>query len=284
MVSIVSNLAENFLAQVLVASRVENQKLENYLYKKLPAHRFVDVCTYLFKHPGKLFRSHLIEKLADDLKINKDIIPLCAFVEVHHTYTLIHDDLPAMDDDDMRRGIKSTHLQYDEASAILAGDALLNASYSFLADMHDPSDSQKLLRLSSWCCGAKGLISGQYFDLEQRQKSFEEILRIHELKTSRLFQFCSLGCFILCDDKKHKTKDFMRLGSLIGLIFQILDDYQDRNETGAEFNNLFSIDHKRAKTLLMTLYTRFKNLTKKYQLEKTSEFIASYSKSQIDQI
>ena len=263
---------------------MENQKLENYLKKKLPTHSFNDVCTYLFQNPGKLFRSHFIEKLASDLELDKDILPLCAFVEVHHTYTLIHDDLPAMDDDDFRRGIKSTHIQYDEASAILAGDALLNASYAFLADISDSKDSQNLLRLSSWCCGAKGLISGQYFDLKEHRKSFEEILRIHELKTSRLFQFCSLACFYLSHDTQLLAKDFMRLGALIGLIFQILDDYQDRDEPSAEYNNLFSIDHARSKSLLISLNSRFQALTQKYHLENTFNFIEGYSKSQIDQI
>lgn len=252
--------------------------LLTHLEKQLPKHLFLEVCTYLFKNPGKLFRPKLIQALGLDLKIKDldSLMALSAFIEIHHTYTLIHDDLPAMDDDDHRRGQLSTHKKFGEASAILAGDALLISSFASLSPL--PQEVLgKILKLSSWATGAKGLISGQFFDLEKRRKTFDELLRIHELKTARLFQICTFGSLLLKKSSPSfkEQKDFLRLGQNIGLIFQILDDFKDRYDIDSEYNNLVHLDEKMASQKLEKLTLSFENLTKRYSLEETYKHIHS---------
>lgn len=259
------------------------RRLVQILKSKLPTHTFGYVCSYLFEHPGKLFRSNLIHLLAHDLgyKDQDAISQLSAFIEIHHTYSLIHDDLPAMDNDDMRRGIASTHKKFDEASAILAGDALIIASFACLSDL--PGQSlPHILKICSWATGPKGLISGQYFDLKKEPKSFDELLRIHELKTSRLFQICTLGVLILNEPTPSlkKFQDFMRLGQLIGLIFQMIDDLGDQDDQDAEFNNLAKLDLVRFDTSLKKYLEKFCLLCDRYQLISLKERINEYAKSQ----
>lgn len=145
------------------------KQLTSLLFQHLPQHSFQKVCSYLFKNPGKFFRPKLIYALGEDLKIEhqSDLLFLSAFVEIHHTYTLIHDDLPPMDNDDIRRGKASTHKKFTEADAILAGDALLITSFSCLSRIQNTPLS-KLFNMATWATGGKGLIAGQYFDLKKK--------------------------------------------------------------------------------------------------------------------
>ena len=261
-------------------------RLEKTLKATLPPHEFQHICTYLFSNPGKLFRSTLIQNLAKDLGLGpsqkNDIELLEAFIEIHHTYTLIHDDLPSMDDDKTRRGLESTHIRYGEANAVLAGDALIISSFNTLSKMKGQYIS-KMLKLTTWATGAKGLINGQYLDLQNHEKSFEEILRIYELKTSRLFQICTLGTYFIQQDGNEieykKLKDFMRIGSYVGILFQLLDDFHDRNDTGAKFNNLFYIDEVRASEYLRKYSEKLGHILSRYQLRESQKQLSAYTKS-----
>lgn len=174
---------------------------------------------------GKLFRPRLVHAIFGDLgeisERQKGL--LASALEIHHTYSLIHDDLPCMDDDDFRRGRTSLHKRFSEWEAILVGDGLLNLSYHLL---HQLSPQNPLFfRFASWCFGPKGLILGQAMDLAglQGQK------RTNELKTSRLFQACVVLPHLLNSSSipLNKLKMLLKLGQTIGQAFQLNDDLDD---------------------------------------------------------
>ena len=210
-----------------------SQSLESdlfeHLQKCLPEHKFKDVIEYAVLPPGKLFRPKLVIALAKDLNsLTTNHKYLASSIEIHHAYTLVHDDLPAMDDDDFRRGKPSTHKKFNEAQAILAGDALLNYSYELLSNI-ESSYLSDLLKLYGATTGSRGLILGQVMDLEETDKSLKEILKIHSLKTSCLMQLALQGTNILCNSKLEKDH-VLQLGHALGIVFQLLDDLSELGE------------------------------------------------------
>ena len=178
---------------------------------------------------GKMIRAGLV--LASG-KINKNIshtslISLASSIELMHTYSLIHDDLPSMDDDYYRRGKKSCHIEYGEANAILAGDALQTLSYEIICNDDDLSSDEKVMaiKLMTSACGKNGMVYGQFLDIESESKLINEesVKNIHSLKTGKLIE-CSvmLGQIGIMDIEK--TKELRIFGKKIGLAFQIIDD------------------------------------------------------------
>ncbi len=212
-------------------SNILDQKIEFYLKQCLPSHSFAEVYQYAVLPAGKLFRPKLalasyLDSQGSQEALNEDLWKLCTALEIHHAYTLVHDDLPAMDDDDMRRGQISTHKKFGQWQAILAGDGLSIASFNLLSRINH-SQTQLLTRLSAHALGPKGLIHGQALDLSQEMNlSFDNLLRTHELKTARLIQLALVGGAILStpDLKVIKLKSLWRLGYAIGVSFQLLDD------------------------------------------------------------
>jgi geranylgeranyl pyrophosphate synthase len=165
-------------------------------------------------------------------RINKNIshnslLTLASSVELIHTYSLIHDDLPCMDDDDFRRGKASNHIKFGEANAILSGDALQTLAYEIICDDVDLSPASKIdaIKLISKACGKNGMVFGQHLDIKSESKNLNEksIENIHILKTAKLIE-CSvmLGQISSSDEKINAClKSF---GKKIGLAFQITDD------------------------------------------------------------
>lgn len=189
-----------------------------------------EVLDWALVPPGKLFRPRLLESLCADLKANEqdNILTLGMALELHHAYSLVHDDMPCMDNDETRRGKATTHKQFGEWKALLVGDALLAMSYSQLEKIEHPN-SAFIRKIFHWATGPKGLILGQWIDLglEAVGKS-DALLRMHELKTARLMQVAAIGAMALQEKPTiSNTKKFMRLGSEIGLAFQLLDDLGD---------------------------------------------------------
>ncbi|MGE3610068.1 MAG: polyprenyl synthetase family protein [Bacteriovoracaceae bacterium] len=212
---------------------------------------------------GKLFRPRLVEAIALDLShsFKQDHIHLGAAIEIHHAYTLVHDDLPAMDNDLIRRGKPSTHAAFGEWKAILAGDALLIYSFEELMKIKH-SSIREIHHLFTWGTGARGLIQGQYLDLESQGKlNLGEIIRVHELKTARLIQIATLGTYLLSTDKvKLKEKvEFLRLGREIGVSFQLLDDLNEL--TASEVSH----HEKEINPFIMNTDLALKALTKSHQ-------------------
>ena len=182
--------------------------------------------------PGLVMASGILNN-----NLTKDsLITLACSVELIHTYSLIHDDLPSMDDDDMRRGKDSSHVRFGEANAILAGDALHDLAFELIASDEDMNDAAKInaVNILAKASGSKGMVLGQYLDIESEKLNsnlnLDEIEKIHSLKTGRLIQASILMGQLESSLDIKKQEMLSEFGSKIGLAFQIYDDILD--ETG----------------------------------------------------
>ena len=182
--------------------------------------------------PGLVMASGILNNnLTED-----SLITLACSVELIHTYSLIHDDLPSMDDDDMRRGKDSSHVRFGEANAILAGDALHDLAFELITSDKDMNDAAKInaVNLLAKASGSKGMVLGQYLDIESEKLNsnikLDEIEKIHSLKTGKLIQASILMGQLKSSLDIKKQEMLSEFGSKIGLAFQIYDDILD--ETG----------------------------------------------------
>ena len=188
-----------------------------------------DAMYYSLLAPGKRLRPILFLKVIQAYGLDyRAYIDIACSVEMIHTYSLIHDDLPAMDDDDLRRGRKTCHKQFDEATAILAGDALLTQAFDILSHAKiDDSIKIKSIQILANASGQNGMIYGQQEDLyfENKQATLEELMNIHAHKTGKLIVAPLLMAAEIVDPT-HKDV-FIELGETIGLAYQIQDDILD---------------------------------------------------------
>jgi geranylgeranyl pyrophosphate synthase len=245
----------------------------------------LEVMEYAVFPPGKMFRPRLVEALKLDIgPSNDDYLHLSSAIELHHAYTLVHDDLPSMDNDLVRRGRPSTHVAFGEWKAVLAGDALLIASFDELMKIKS-SRIREIHRLFSWATGAKGLISGQFLDLGAKGKaSFSEVIRIHELKTARLIQVATLGSYMLSASALNLKSqiEYLRLGREIGLTFQLLDDLTELTDELVSDHereiNPFLLTPKKALDSLQLSIGRLRSIIKKNNLIHLEEIINDYLK------
>ncbi|MCG6922952.1 MAG: polyprenyl synthetase family protein [Acidobacteria bacterium] len=168
----------------------------------------------------------------------EEVLPFACAVEMIHTYSLIHDDLPAMDDDDLRRGKPTSHKVFGEATAILAGDALLTRAFHLLAEMPAGLDETRVLRrvqataVLGEACGTSGLIGGQVMDLESEGRAIDarELERLHRAKTGALLSACVRGGALLGGATEADLALLTRYAGAIGLAFQVVDDVLDATE------------------------------------------------------
>ena len=171
---------------------------------------------------GLVFASGKLEGQLDEVGLTD----IATSLELMHTYSLIHDDLPAMDDDDMRRGQPSNHVKFNEATAILAGDALQALAFETIASSQGITDAHKAkaVRMLAMACGHQGMILGQQYDLDAEKNELLDIELIHSLKTAKLIQV-ALTMPYLGNEMYKKTQVLLsNLGGKIGLAFQIMDD------------------------------------------------------------
>ena len=165
------------------------------------------------------------------------VITLAASIELMHTYSLIHDDLPCMDDDDIRRNQPSNHIKYGEANAVLSGDALQALSYEIICNDIYLSDNNKVkaLKLLSQACGKNGMVLGQHLDIENENnlaKTDQESLdHIHQLKTGKLMECSVLFGQLNNDLNDNELQNFKSFSRKLGLAFQIIDDVLDVTES-----------------------------------------------------
>jgi geranylgeranyl pyrophosphate synthase len=203
---------------------------------------------------GKRLRPLLLILSGEAVGGNRDhLLPAACAVEMIHTFSLIHDDLPALDDDDLRRGRPTLHVKFDEATAILAGDALLNLAFETLArfpegDDHAPS-KLKALQVISQAVGLNGMIAGQVLDLEFEGKkaSGTELERIHRLKTGALITASCLAGGTLARASTGEIKSLERYGRALGLAFQMTDDILDVEGSALEIGKSPGKDLRSAK-------------------------------------
>ena len=201
----------------------------NHALDHLHDGRVKEAMQYSLNAPGKRLRPILLLKVLQAYGLDyRPYIPVAAAIEMVHTYSLIHDDLPAMDDDDLRRGLQTCHKQFDEATAILAGDGLLTQAFSVLASTSlDDSKKIKCIQILGEASGQNGMIYGQQQDLyfENKQASLQELEDIHLHKTGKLIMAPLMIGAVFADSKNIDV--FAKLGEIIGLAYQIQDDILD---------------------------------------------------------
>jgi len=183
---------------------------------------------------GKRIRPMIVYASGLALGVERDRLHAIAMaIELIHTYSLIHDDLPAMDDDDLRRGRPTNHRHFDEATAILAGDALQALAFEVLAAdeelARNPRAQVRIIRDIAWACGAEGMAGGQVLDLAavDQEISFEELETMHRLKTGALIRVSATAPGHLAEAAPAQIERLGRFGECVGLAFQIHDDVLD---------------------------------------------------------
>jgi len=199
--------------------------------KKAPQH-LLDSMSYSLLAGGKRLRPILLFASYDTFREdNKKVHKTAAALEMIHTYSLIHDDLPAMDDDDYRRGQLTNHRKFDEATAILAGDALLTYAFELIATDDLLSNEEKTFLIGSLAAssGPEGMVAGQVLDMEGETKSLtlHELEKIHELKTGELIKFAIIAGAYLAETDEEQRKHLEDFAYYLGLIFQVQDDILD---------------------------------------------------------
>jgi farnesyl diphosphate synthase len=208
--------------------------------------KLFEAMRYSTMSPGKRLRPYLLCKTGELFGVDDDVLmQVAAVIEFIHVYSLIHDDLPAIDDDDFRRGLPSCHKKYGEATAILAGDALLTLAFEILADgstHRDAMTRMELVKIVAQAAGYHGLVGGQMMDIaaETQELDFSEIVRLQRMKTGALFSLsCEAGA-ILGQAPRNLRNSLRAYANNIGIAFQITDDLLDvegtREETGKDVN------------------------------------------------
>ena len=208
---------------------------------------------------GKKIRSSIIIGAGRlfNIKTNK-LLNLCAAVECIHSYSLIHDDLPCMDNDRMRRGKPATHVKFGESTAILAGNSLLTLAFEMITDKNYKIDYKakvELIKYLALCSGHTGIAGGQYLDLsfEKKKKKFPDILDMQRKKTGKLFNFCCLGPGVIAKKNLGELKSLSKLGEEIGLLFQLADDFIDFKGSKKLAGKFTKKDQKKGKSTLISL-------------------------------
>ena len=216
------------------------KRIDKAILKSLPPKNYSKISRaihYSVLNGGKRIRPQLVLLMAEALKVDvssKTIDLMAAAGELIHCYSLIHDDLPSMDDDDFRRGKLSCHKKFDEATAILAGDAIQPLALEILTTIKDeklkPDQKLKIINLFAKACGPKGMVEGQSRDLaaEGKKIKIKDLDEMHYLKTGKLIEACVESICVLKDGLlKKDTKAFLNFARKFGLAFQIKDDILD---------------------------------------------------------
>ena len=277
-----------------------NLFLRRFIAKQKKSNLIVAMKYGLFSG-GKKIRSKILIDVGSLFKLDyKTLIVIGAAVECIHAYSLIHDDLPCMDDDSIRRGKPSAHIKFGEATAVLAGNSLLTMAFEILSHK-DLRISEKikidLINKISESSGHLGIAGGQYLDLsyEKKKVSFQKILNMELKKTGKLFEFCCLGPLLIKKNKKN-LNSFSKIGKDIGLLFQIIDDLidfkgetklagkktkKDKKKGKATIISLLGHDNavKYANKLKLNIYNKLKSHNNKADdLRETINFIMERNK------
>ena len=268
------NNENSFLEQNL--SRINQALIES-----LPDENFSEITKaihYSVMNGGKRLRPQLMLLMADALKVdvsNKTIDLMAAAGELIHCYSLIHDDLPAMDDDDFRRGQLSCHKKFDEATAILAGDAIQPLSLEILTSIEDDnlSDStkSKIINVFAKACGPKGMVEGQNLDIKSESKNLneDELDRIHFLKTGKLIEACILSvCLLKKEIREEEVEKLVEFSEKFGLAFQIRDDILDVIGNEQEIGKPVGSDQEKNKSTYASVLGITKSQLKAEKLSK----------------
>jgi farnesyl diphosphate synthase len=231
--------------------------LEKFIKKQKKSELIIPMRYGLFSG-GKKIRSKILIDIGSIFKLNyKSLIAIGAAVECIHAYSLIHDDLPCMDNDKLRRGKPSAHVKFGESTAVLAGNSLLTMAFEILS--HKVLDINEKIKINlinkiSECSGHLGIAGGQYLDLSYEHKKIakKKIIEMEIKKTGKLFSFCCVAPLIIKKNKKD-IKKFEDIGADIGLLFQVADDLIDHSGNSLVAGKKTGKDKKKGKATLISL-------------------------------
>lgn len=226
------------------------------LFENMKPSRVKDAMLYSLMAGGKRIRPKLLFAALESYGLNaEEGFRTAAAIEMIHTYSLIHDDLPAMDNDDLRRGKPTCHKQFDEATAILAGDCLLTEAFYYgVTACHDLSKNLRIAAMISKAAGAEGMVFGQMLDLQAEKNgvsTVEELELIHRYKTGALLTL-PLLCAAILADRDEDMETWQKFGDKLGYYFQIQDDILDLTASSDELGKSTS-DLKNHKQTMATL-------------------------------
>jgi farnesyl diphosphate synthase len=282
-------------------ARDTNFFLKKFIKKQKKSELIIPMKYGLFSG-GKKIRSKILIDIGSLFKLNyKSLIMIGAAVECIHAYSLIHDDLPCMDNDLIRRGKQSTHIKFGESTAVLAGNSLLTMAFEILSHKNlDVSEKTKinLINKISESSGHLGIAGGQYLDLsfEHQKVSKKRIVEMEIKKTGKLFSFCCVAPLIIKNKSKRDIKKFESIGADIGLLFQVADDLIDYKGSTLIAGKKTGKDKKKGKATLISLLGhqntikyanrlifKINNKTKKYgskskNLSETLDYILNRNK------
>ncbi len=231
--------------------KILNKKLNNSHLSKAMKYSSID--------GGKRIRAYLVSESSKIVKLSqKNAMILSSSIESIHSYSLIHDDLPSMDNDDFRRGKPSNHKKFGEATAILAGDALHDFAFELISEnleKTNPKQNLKLINYLTKCTGYDGLAGGQSLDLlyENKNLSKNKIIEMYNKKTGKLFEFSFAAPLIISDAKISKINFGKNYGSVFGTIFQISDDILDEINSFKQIGKTPGKDKKQGKGTLLSV-------------------------------
>lgn len=255
-----------------------NDYLENYFKEKGTYNKIIyDSCSYSLNIGGKRIRPILLALSYYIYKEDyKKVMPMAAAIEMIHTYSLIHDDLPCMDNDDLRRGKPTNHVKFQENIAVLAGDALLNEAMIIMMDyaLKNNQNSLKAAHEVAMAAGAEGMIGGQVVDIisEGKTISKEELQYMHSKKTGALIKASVLAGAILANAPEVDLLALKEYGEKLGLVFQIKDDILDVVGDAKVLGKNVHVDEENDKT----------NFISVFGLEKCNELCKTLSEECIE--
>ena len=275
-------MLENFLSQT-------REQVSQNIKKSIGNSNLIEeAMSYSALGDSKMIRAALINASG---RINKKIsnsslLTFSTGVELIHTYSLIHDDLPSMDDDDLRRGKDSSHIKFGEANAILAGDALQSLAYEIICDESSLEDKHKIeaIRMISKACGKNGMVYGQHLDINAETKKINEqsIENIHILKTGRLIE-CSVMLGQIGNEDLEEKDLIKSFGNKIGLAFQITDDILEVTSSKETLGKNINSDVKNCKATYVNILGLDESIKKSKDLcESAINELKNIKSSQID--
>ena len=268
----------DFLAEFEAKINLANQSLQKFFVKKENYQKTIyDAMEYSLFSGGKRIRPVLCGACAElfggDIE---EAMPFACAVEMIHTYSLIHDDLPCMDDDDLRRGKPTSHIVYGEAMAVLAGDALLNCAFETALNFSksSPAVTLEALKVIATLSGTEGMIGGQVIDLESEGTEIDTVtlMAMHICKTGALMMAAAKAGAIVGGGTKEDVLNMEKFARYLGVAFQIKDDILDVESTTDILGKPIGSDSENEKTTFVTLYG----------LEQSKKMLEDYTRMAIE--
>ena len=263
-----------FSSKLNTIANSTNSYLKSFFLKQKKNSYLLEPMKYGVFSGGKRFRSAIVVNTGKIYDIDyKKLIIIGSAIECIHSYSLIHDDLPSMDNDELRRGKLSVHKKFNEFTAILAGNSLLTLAFEILSGRElnlSQNYKNQLIRTLSMCSGHSGLAGGQYSDLTFENKNIlkKNIINMQKKKTGELFGFCCESIAIIKGVNSIKRKKLKEIGINIGLLFQIVDDLIDYKGDSTIVGKPTGSDEKRGKATLVNLLGYEKTINFAQNLKK----------------